>query len=633
MYILRVAPLTTIPLPHEQVLDYFGSAELPAGALVEVMLNRRTVPGVVLAATPLKQAKAAVRKSVRYTLRNITRIISENSAITPQQLELARWVAKYYWAPFGHALKLVLPQPFVRRPITPAGIPPARARTAPAPQLVWKGERTADYVQGIPTALRAGQQVLLLVPDRAASGFWQEELSRAGVPCAAYAAERAPQALRVFWSRVAAGEPLVVVGTRRAAFLPFVNLGLVIVDDEESSAYKSWDQSPRYDTREVAEKLAELHGAQLVFGSIAPTVTSFLRLKRGRLAMRGPDRAAQQTFAPTVVDLRGERQTFSGVLKDATLRALGEERPVVLFVNRRGTAPVVLCRECGAVLECPHCSASMVQHRGAVKGTNVLVCHHCDTRLPVPDTCPTCRSHELRAVGVGTERIEQEATSLWPNARVARLDSDIAATSREVEKIAAAFSAGNVDVLVTTQLGLALRHRPFPKPVLLGIVALEPLLAFPDYGVTERLWQFLHLFAPKISKLIIQAYLPDSPFLEALGGSPEAFYASELAERRALRFPPFSELIKLTFRHRDSRKAEIESAALAKRLAAVIAKAKASERVTLLGPAPAFIAKERGQYVWNLIIQSRLTSLKARNTLLSFVPSNWIVDVHPESIL
>ncbi|MBI2624662.1 primosomal protein N' [Candidatus Parcubacteria bacterium] len=641
MYILRVAPLTTIPLPHEQVLDYFSTSDLPKGALVEISLNRRTVAGIVLASTLLVHSKAAVRKSARYTLRNVSKVLSAEPVVTPRQLELARWVAKYYWTPFGHAFKAVLTPPAFKKPLAIPSVLVGSNGGAGVPRLVWKADRSGEYRAAVERALDRGMQVLWLVPDQTGESYWREWLERECISHAIYSSALSARAARTVWQRVAGGGAFVVLGTRSAMFLPFQKLGLIIVDDEEANAYKSWDQSPRYDTREVAEKLAELFGAQLVFGSFTPTSTIMLRARRGRLKLEGPDADAGRALTPTIVDLRAERRAgidspLSRSLQERVADALAMKRPVLLFINRRGTAPVVLCRDCGTVVGCPRCSATMVQHRGFLRAGvagNVLVCHHCDTRRQVPETCPHCRSHELRALGAGTERVEAEAKKLWPAARVARLDTDASPTSREVSGTIEKFVSGDTDILVATQLALALRWRTFSKAPLLGIVVLDALLSFPDYRVQERLWQLIRMLGVMSHEVVIQTYLSDQPFLEALKRPPEAFYAAELAERRALRFPPFSELIKLTFRHRDATEAQTEAVKLAARLSSLIEKAKASERVALLGPAPAFIAKERSKYVWNIVVQSRLTSLKARNTILSFVPREWVVDVHPDSIL
>lgn len=636
MYILRVVPLATIPLPHEQVLDYFSSRDLPPGALVEVALNRRKVAGVVLGSALLAEVKARLRKGVSYQIRRISRVVSAEPVLTIQQIELARWIAKCFWTPLGHAFKAMLPTPLLKWPVVVDGSArPTRVGRSPA-RLVWQADRRREYVAAVTATLDRGEQVLLLVPDSAAQAQWEQVLTAENIPWIRYGAGASSRALLSAWKEIARGRALVVIGTRSAVFAPFVAFGLAIIEDEESDAHKSWAQSPRFDAREAAEQLAALHGAELMFGSTSPTLAVQLRARRDRLTLVGPDRTAARAFATELVDMRAERRDgnespLSRRLQGAVASAFAEGRQTILFINRRGTAPVLICRDCGAAVECPRCSASLVRHRGAVRGRavgNVLVCHHCDWRAAVPDVCPACRGHDLRAFGAGTELIEAEARKLWPDSVVVRLDTDIAPAGT-----VAAFAAGSAHILVATQRALALRFHAFPKPPLFGIVALDPLLAFPDYRVAERLWQLVRALGLTAARTVIQTYRPAQPFLEALQGPPAAFYAAELAERRAMRFPPFSELVKLTFRHRDSRTAETEAAALAKRLAAVIAKANAGERVTLLGPAPAFIAKEKGRYVWNVIIQSRLTSLKARNMLLSFVPSNWIVDVHPESIL
>lgn len=641
MYLLRVAPLTIIPLPREQVLDYFSSVDLPAGALVDVPINRRTMPAVVLGSSLLADVKARVRTAVPYQLRSVARVRSVEPVIMSQQRELGRWVAQQFWAPLGQVLKAMLPVSVLRKPVSLLERARRPMRPTSLPRLVWKADRRGAYVSAVRAAVGRGEQALVLAPDAAAEEFWSRVFADEKIPMVRHSSTLPAQRMRSLWADISGGAAVAVVGARSAVFLPFSNLGLIIVEDEESDAHKSWVHSPRYDVREVAEKLAELHSAELIFGSAAPTLTRQLRARRATVGLDGPDRGAGNALPIEVVDLRPERAAgnespLSRRLQEAVGSALADGRPTLLFVNRRGTAPVLICRDCGAAVECPRCSASLVQHRGAIRGKgsgNVLVCHHCNHRASVPDVCPSCRGHALGAFGAGTERIETEARRLWPNAAVARLDSDVAPRPADVAAIADRFCTGATNILVGTQLLAALRYRAFPKAPFFGIVAVDPLLAFPDYRVTERLWQLIRSLGRSAAEVIAQTYRPDHPFLQALAGPPAAFYDAELADRRSLGFPPFSEFIKLTFRHRDESKAQSASEALAKQLSSIIAKSKVEDRVRLLGPAPGFIVRERGRFIWNLVIQSRLTSLRARNQLLALVPSDWVVDVHPESIL
>ena len=495
------------------------------------------------------------------------------------------------------------------------------------------GGKTAIYVEAIAASLVAGRPALVLVPEIALALPLVDRLRAdlearvALVHSGLGDGERADE-----WRRIRAGDIDIVVGTRLAVVAPLVDVGVVIVDEEHDPAYKS-DRTPRLQARDTAIRLAELAGAALVLGSATPAVDS-LGLALGgtydRIVL--PERASGTAPSVTVVDLRaelaeGNRGLLSKTLDDA-LTALdtvaGEQ--AILVLNRRGTASVVLCRDCGHVQACPDCERPLVYHQA---GTT-LRCHHCGRATPLATRCPSCGSPRIRYLGGGTERVEREVRANHPGLRVARLDRDVAERRGAAERVLDAFAAGETDVLVGTSL--VAKGLDLPSVTLVGVVSSDVALNLPDERAAERTYQLLCQAVGRAGRgerpgrAILQTYQPDHPVIRAVAsGDGETFYTGELELRRRFGSPPFGRLVKLTVALPDRTAAEREGEAMAERL-----RERASEHgTTVIGPAPAYIARRNDRWRYHLILRGA----DPVGALGGDPGPPWSVDVDPESLL
>jgi primosomal protein N' (replication factor Y) len=495
--------------------------------------------------------------------------------------------------------------------------------------------KTAIYVEGIAAALDAGRPALLLVPEIALSLPLVDRL-RADLDARIALlhsglgdGERADE-----WRRIRAGDVDIVVGTRLAVTAPLADVGLVIVDEEHDAAYKS-DRTPRLQARDCAIQLAELAGAAIVLGSATPGVDTVGRAEAGSydrvvLDVRPSGRA------PTVevVDLReelaaGQRGLLSRSLAGALAAldvAAGDQ--AILVLNRRGTASVVLCRDCGHVQACPDCDRPLVYHQA---GTT-LRCHHCGRATPVATRCPVCGSPRIRYLGGGTERLEREVRETLPGLRVGRLDRDVVEHRGAAERVVDAFNEGRLDVLVGTSL--VAKGLDIPAVTLVGIVSSDVALNLPDERAAERTYQLLVQAIGRAGRggrpghAIVQTYQPEHPAIVAAAtGRRDAFYAAELALRRRFGSPPFGRLVKLTVGLADPRAAEAEAASMAERLRA-LAVARGGG-TTVVGPAPAYIARRADRWRWNLVLRGD----DPVGLLEGGLEAPWSVDVDPESLL
>lgn len=497
------------------------------------------------------------------------------------------------------------------------------------------GGRTTVYVEAIAAALEAGRSALVLVPEIALATPLVDRLRADLRATVALVHSGLADGERLdTWRRIREGRVDVVVGTRLAVLAPLRDPGVIVVDEEHESAYKS-DRTPRLQARDAALALARIAGAAVVLGSATPAVETDGRARAGEYRhVRLPARAAGELPAVTLVDLRaelaaGNRSLLSAELAEALadLDVAGGAR-AILLINRRGAASVVMCRDCGHVQECPDCGKPLVFHQAGA----TLRCHHCGRAAPAATRCPACRSPRIRYLGGGTERVEREVRQRFPRLRVGRLDRDVVERKDAATRVLDAFAGGRLDVLVGTSL--VAKSLDVPEVTLVGIVSADVALNLPDERAAERTYQLLVQAIGRAGRgarpgrAIVQTYQPDHPAIRAaVEGDREAFYTRELDARRRFRAPPFARLVKLTVADEDPDAAESAARAMAERLAA-----RARERgsdVAVVGPAPAYVARRAGRWRWNILLRGA----EPAALLDGGLDAPWAVDVDPESTL
>ena len=550
------------------------------------------------------------------------------------------------------------PEPVARRPDPDHAVPEfTEAQRAAGDALrtsVGKGEfsvtlvdgvtgsgKTEVYFEAVAEAIRRNKQALILMPEIALTAqFLDRFAERFGVRPAEWHSELAPRKRTRTWSAVAAGEVAVVVGARSALFLPYADLGLIIVDEEHDPAYKQED-GVRYHARDMAVVRARETKIPIVLASATPSVESVVNAKRGRYEhLRLPERFGGQHL-PSVeaIDLRREgppRGRFiSPRLAEAVTIALERGEQALLFLNRRGFAPLTLCNACGHRLACPNCDAWLVDHRFKRR----LVCHHCGYSMPLPEQCPKCEAKgSFVAVGPGVERLEQEAAELFPGARILVLSSDLVDTMERLRQELDDVAQGRFDLVIGTQLVAKGHH--FPKLNLVGVVDADLGLANGDPRAAERTFQLLHQVVGRAGREegrgygYLQTHQPEHPVIRALiAQDREAFYSAEIAVREATGYPPFGRLASLLISGGDKHATESH----ARKIAAV---SPIHDDVRVLGPAEAPLAVVRGRYRFRLLVKA------PRGFDLSAYLREWLaavpkakgtlkleVDVDPQSFL
>ena len=469
------------------------------------------------------------------------------------------------------------------RPLNGVKVPSGDRETrGAAPDALLLGDADARWAwiaNATAAVVRDGGRALVLVPEIAEVAAAAERLARAGTVVVLHSA-LAPRDRRAAWDRIRAGAADVVVGTRSALFAPLPRLRLIVVDDEQSEAYKS-DAAPRYHARDVAARRARLEGARLVLGSAAPSVETYAAAAAGTLAtLRLPARSRGPRV--TVVDMRAEQRRghvgyLSRDLMQAITRHLRAGGTIALVVSQTGYARILLCRECGAAVRCPACDIAMAYDRDA----GAIRCRICGRSERAPDVCPRCRGVDLRGVGAGTKRIEDVVRRLFPALRIGRLDAE---TGRDAARVAREFAAGRIRLLVGTA-AMFRAHRV--RPTLAGVVDADGTLYLPDFRAAERTLQRLRAVvelpegrpgAGPSAEVVVQTRVPDHLVMRAIaGGRDAAFYHAELALRREFGYPPSSRLVRVV--------AEAATPAAARALAERVAAAGPGYGLDVLGPA------------------------------------------------
>jgi len=497
--------------------------------------------------------------------------------------------------------------------------------------------KTEIYLRALAQVVAAGKKGICLVPEIALT---QQTVERfAGRFSGRVAVLHSGLSLgEQFdeWQWIQGGNCDVIIGPRSALFAPLPDLGLIIIDEEHEWTYKQEDKSPRYHARDAAIKLAQFSGAAVILGSATPDVGSFHKAQQGEYQLveikeRITPRGCSALPEVTVVDLReelkaGNTSLFSRPLVAAMKDALAQGEQVVLFLNRRGTATFVRCRSCGFVFRCPRCSIALTYHSAEKR----LICHRCRYSVPVPRSCPRCSRHNLRLLGIGTQRVEEEVKHFFPQARVLRWDKDAITRRYDHEKLLEDFRDHRADVLIGTQM--IAKGLDLPQVTLAGVINADTSLNFPDFRSGERTFQLVCQVAGragrgvKAGKVIIQTYSPDNYVIGAAARHDYLrFYSEEIEYRRRYNYPPFSQLIRLVYSHINEKSCRRE----AERVYHLILEEKSRERMAdfnVIGPVPTFAFRSRGKYRWQLFLRGPDSSRVLSQLAL---PRGWIMDVDP----
>ncbi len=616
-------------LPLPQTFVYAPPAEGPAdlvGCRVVAPFGRRWLAGCVVG-RPERPPEGVGE------IRAVERVIDRRPLFDARGLEMARWLARMYLCSLGEALAVMLPGG--RREIEPEELPEAWTHqrdvtlTGPQAQAVraigeaGKGQfylygvtgsgKTEVFLRVAEQTLRRGRGVIYLVPEISLTHQIQEIFTAVfGAQVTVLHSGLTPAQRLREWLRVLDGQARLVIGARSGIFAPVRDLGLIVIDEEHESSYKS-GFTPRYHARQVAMYRSGAENAILLMGSATPSVEAWHRMKSGKLrSFVLPERLGGGSLPQVAIqDLKGEAGPLSRALVAEIRRTKSEGRQTILFLNRRGFAYFFHCHSCGYEMKCRRCSVSLTYHKSRER----MICHYCGFQTPPVSLCPQCGSVDVGYSGFGTERIEEEIERLFPDLVVRRIDTDTVRRRRVLRQVLSDFRAGKIDILLGTQM--VAKGLNFPGVKLVGIVSADTGLQLPDFRAAERTFNLIVQVSGRAGRsipdgrVVIQTWRPDNEVIRlAAEGRIEEFYAREIEIRRILRFPPFSRLVRLVFRGPEKLPVLRAAQSFARALPPQVA-----DCAEVLGPAECPLAVIAGNHRYHLIL--RAADFSALHALLA----------------
>ena len=616
-----------VPLPIDRIFTYSIPEdiceEMEIGKRVSVPFAGRQLTGYVVGLTGKKP-------SLR--MKDIGSVLDSFPVFDKKMLHLTRWLAGYYGCSWGESLKAASPPLVKAKRRTKESQPISEERGSfllPTPEQrevlalinkclkdrpevvllhgVTGSGKTEIYLQSIARVLERGKQAIVLIPEISLTpqtvtrfrrrfgekvSLWHSRLS---------AGERYRE-----WMRIKEGKTDIVIGTRSAIFAPVKDLGLIVIDEEHETSYKQ-TETPKYHAREVALERARISGATVILGTATPSLESYFQAGRGKYKLARILHRVDNRVMPEVeiVDMRreltvrGNRSIFSLFLQQSIGERLKKREQTILFLNRRGFSPFVLCRECGEAVRCKYCDVSFTYHFK----TDRLHCHYCNYQEDKPKLCPKCRSRRIGYLGVGTQKVENEVARLFPRAKLGRMDSDTMTRKGSHARMLNSFREQGVDILIGTQM--IAKGLDFPRVTLVGVVSADTALNLADFRAGERTFQLLAQVAGRTGrgdvkgKVIIQTYNPEHYTIQAARFHDyDSFYKQEIKFRRELGYPPFKHLINITLQSPDLNRLGM----VARKLGRIL-EAKGEKGMDVLGPAPAPLPRLRSRWRWQIVLK------------------------------
>ncbi len=506
--------------------------------------------------------------------------------------------------------------------------------------------KTEIYMNLVSYMLKENKQSIILIPEISLTPQMVERFKgRFGRDIAVFHSRLSDGERFDEWMRVKLGNVKIAIGARSAIFLPFENLGLIVIDEEHELSYKS-DSDPKFDAREIAYMKCDLDNCKLLLGSATPSIESYYRASINELELITINDRADGAAMPKVeiVDMREElmnnnRSIFSKSLHEGIIEALSKKEQVILFLNRRGFSTFVSCRKCGYVFKCKRCDISLTYHNSS----EYLTCHYCGEKERISKTCPTCGSTYVKYFGVGTEKIEQEINRIFPSAKTLRMDFDTTRKKNSYEYIYNTFKNRQADILIGTQM--VAKGLDFENVTLVGVVAADLSLNLPDYRAFERTFQLLTQVSgragrgKKEGKVVIQTYSADNTTIQyAAANDYDSFYKNEIMMRKAMDYPPFTRILVITMSSEEE-KLLIES--IQNVSVNLKFKIQNNDKITLLGPCPCGVSKIKNFYRWQIIIKGNIEETVAqdiRDLVYELVKNVYnsirvSIDVNPSSMI
>jgi len=626
---------------HYRIPSAFAE-DIKVGKRAWVPFGKRRMVGYIVRLTD---------KTPAFRVKDIEKIIDETPILSPGLMEFTKWISDYYCSSWGSALHSAVPAPLKKGKISvkerkkekdeeyapSSHLEPTPEQAKALTEIkdtiqkevfkvfllhgITSSGKTEVYLQCISDVMDKGKSAIVLIPEISLTPQAVERFkSRFGEKVAIIHSQITGGRRFREWKNIRDGTSKIVLGARSALFSPVDDIGLIVIDEEHETSYKQED-APRYHAREAAIRRAAIAGCPVILGSATPSLESYYKAAKGEYKLLSLTKRIDNRPLPqaTVIDMKkeimkGKRAAIiSTYLRRKMEEVVGSNKQIMLFLNRRGFSTYINCRHCGHTMKCAKCDSVLVYHSSKKE----LVCHYCNRKRDVPKICPECKGSYLRFSGKGTEKIESEIHRMFPAAGIDRMDTDVTKKKGSHDAILKKFKEGRTNILVGTQM-IAKGH-DFPQVTLVGVISADVSLNLPDFRSSERTFNLLTQVGGRAGRgkdageVVIQTYAPGHYAITAAAKHDyEAFYKQEIALRKELSFPPFTNIIKVTLRSTNEEIVKNTASDLARYLK----KRLKGKGVGMLGPAPGVIPKIRKRYIWNILFRTK-DVLKACGNLRS----------------
>ncbi len=630
-------------------------------------IRNKETPAIVINCEDALVRRIEIKRK-DFEMKPISKIISAAPILTEKQIQLGLWMAKYYLEPLTYIFKSIAPKPpkkiteeFIAEIENIPGIHTAKILSMPKPLLLKSDDikHSLDFIRTeVEKYLADDRQTLILAPEINLA----EKIS--GIFCSDFPNEKiinlgnkpAGNKFLRQYLKIKNNQAKIIVATRSGALLPFSDLGLIIIADENNDSHKQWEGHPLYDARDIADKLAGLFGAKIVRECKTPSVVSCYKTRSGIYDFKSFAEENHAASLPKIIDMRQEQRkgnfsALSEAFTDKTAQIIKEKKRAIFFINRRGAANFIVCKNCGDIAKCPICKIPLIYYpeiknpSGAIKYER-LICNHCNFSCQPSVTCAKCKGVEIKYMGLGTQKIESQLKRDFPHLNVLRFDSDSVKKEKDRDQILNSFASKTPAALIATQQIFGVSE--LPEISFIGIISLDAMLAIPDFRTNERISANVAKLAAISDELAIQTYNPENPALKFLKNMDfKSLYKKEIEDRRLLFYPPFSKIIKLSCRHSSPQNAKREASLFAELLRKALSEEIAKKEARMLGPAPRFIFQEKGFYNWHIILKIKDENAdnpvgsidkpdiesRVKNKIEKIIPENWEIDINPENLL
>lgn len=630
MYIIDIIPLKYIPRFLPQTYSYFNSEEIKKGALVKIPIGKKEEIGIVSYSREIKD-KIALKKA-KFETKPIKTILNPQSVITDKQLELAQFLSQQYLLPLSGVLKSLLPNEKV---LSKSNISYSIDNTDNLnPQYYYLQGEDLNWLEE--KISKTKNQTLIIFPNEDLLNFYASKFSHLDILILNKKGGLKSQIKER--EDIRSGESKLIFGLRRCLEAPFKNLGLIILFAEEKYSFEPQQKIISFDIKTAVLKLAQMYRSDLIFQGNIPSIEIWQKIKEKKINLVKEVSPVDITNISFVFKDFSKKEIIFKYSQERIKEALKEKKKIFIFANRLGISPALSCSDCGESIQCPNCDSSLIYYQS--KEGFQTRCRHCGTKNPPPNSCPNCKGHLIRSTGLGTQKILKELKILFPDSNLKIFDSDHIKSNKEEKEILKNLEDNKIDILIGTEIFLKYLKKPFFTEKIFDlslIVSFGQLVSFPDFRTQERIRNLLINLSNYSNKVFIQNFKKDEVDLN--NWLPfENFYSLELSKREKLLYPPFSELIKISFSDKNKEKVSKESALNYKKIKEMLSEEFKEEEFRIIPPLPSFISKIKNIYTAEIFLRIKKPAnkflstdsyLEKRNKILETLPDKTEVKINP----